>query len=55
MRCAGQRGTVEMHGEATYTGDAFEGQMTMKTADPRSGRQMEMKSTMHGKRVGACE
>ncbi len=54
MRCTGRR-PVEATGEGTYEGDTFHGQMTMRMSDPRSGRPMEMKQTMSGRWLGACD
>jgi hypothetical protein len=50
MKCTGQGGEMEGTGKITYTGDSFEGTMTM------SMPQTNMKITSHisGKRIGDC-
>jgi hypothetical protein len=54
IKCSGAR-AAEGAGEVTYRGDSFEGHMTVKAKDPRSGQTMEMKSTMKGRRLGDCK
>ncbi|ABW68099.1 DUF3617 domain-containing protein [Desulfosudis oleivorans] len=49
--CKGEGGTTEGSGKITYSGDTMNG--TMETYVPENN--MRIKSTMKGKRLGACD
>jgi hypothetical protein len=51
MKCTGQGGNVIGAGEITYSGDSFEG--TMSISMPQAN--MEMTSHLSGKRIGSCK
>jgi hypothetical protein len=53
VTCDSARGPTTGSGEITYSGDTFDGSMNMKMSSPRG--DMEVTTTMKGKRVGECD
>lgn len=55
IECADDKGKMEGRGKITYAGDSFEGGMDVQIAEIGGDRRAEMRYSMRGKRVGACE
>ena len=51
MSCSGQSGEMEGTGTVTYKGDSMTGTMNMVL----KGAGMQIKNTISGKRIGACD
>ena len=51
MICSGKSGEMEGTGTVTYKGDTMTGTMNMVI----KGAGMQIKNTMSGKRIGACD
>lgn len=55
MKCSGEGGEVEGTGKITYSGDTFQGTMTMNIQNPGQGGKMQMTQHMTGHRIGNCK
>jgi hypothetical protein len=55
MKCSGEEGAMEGTGKVTYSGDTFQGTMTMTMQDPEQGGKMQLTQRMSGRRVGNCK
>jgi len=55
MKCSGEVGAMEGTGKVTYSGDTFQGAMTMSMPAPEQGGKMQMTQQMKGRRIGNCK
>ncbi len=55
MKCSGEEGAMEGTGKITYSGDTFQGTMTMNIQNPGQGGKMQMIQRMTGRRIGNCK
>ena len=53
IRCSSQGATTTGQGQITYSGDTYEGEMEMNTA--QGGHRMAITQQLEGRRVGECQ